>query len=260
VNGIITLTTDLNEQDYYLATVKGNIINAFSGAQLVNISNSIKHFDVIQAAVILKNSWQHYPVGTTHLIIVEDRTITARKILMAEESGHYFIAPDNGIFSLLFDDNNLKIFELNKKLINPDNVRLPSRLLMAKTAASIASGSLPQDLGTLKIDVVRKSLLSASVDANKINGAVIFIDQFNNMITNISKSLFEEVGKGRGFTVSLRRGDWLNKISTDFNDVNEGEMLAHFNANENLVISINKMKTARLTGLSIDSPINIQFI
>lgn len=259
MNGIITLVTDLKDQDFYLGTVKGSIYSTFRGAQLVDISNSIAHFDTRQAAFVLKNSWQHFPEGTTHLILVEDRTLTARRILMAEENGHYFIAPDNGIFSLLFEDQNLKIFELDKKLINAENKRLPSRLLMAAAAAKIASGTAIADLGSIKVDTVRKTLLGVGINENSINGAVVFVDQFANMITNINKDDFEKVGKGREFNISIRRGNWVNKIYNDFNEVAEGDLLCHFNAAGNLVVSINKMKSARLTGLQLESPIQIDF-
>jgi S-adenosylmethionine hydrolase len=259
LNGIITLVTDLKDQDYYLGTVKGTIYSAFRGAQLVDISNSVPHFDVRQAAIMLKNSWKHFPEGTTHLALLEDRAITARRILMAEDSGHYFVAPDNGIFSLLFDDRNLKIFELDKSIVNPYNNRMPSRLLMALAAAKIASGINPSELGNIKIDMVKKTFLAVGISDTSINGAVIFIDQFNNMITNIMKDDFETIGKGRSFNISIRRGNWVNKIYNDFDEVPEGELLCHFNASGNLVVSINKMKSARLTLMQLESPLKIDF-
>lgn len=259
LNGIITLVTDLKDHDYYLGTVKGTIYSAFRGAQIVDISNSVEHFDTRQAAIIIKNSWHTFPEGTTHLILVEDRTISTDKLLMAEENGHYFVAPDNGTFSLLFEDLNLKIFEVDKTLINSSEKRLPVRLLMAQVAAKIASGTVPQELGKLKVDSVKKTLLRVGISDNAINGSVIFIDQFQNMITNITESDFESVRKGRAFTISVRRGDWLNKIYSNFNEVPEGGLLCHFNSLGNLVISTNKMKSRRLTGLQLESPVNIKF-
>lgn len=259
MNGIITLVTDLKDQDYYLGTVKGTIYSAFGGAKIVDISNTVPHFDVRQAAIMLKNSWKNFPEGTTHLALVEDRAITARRILMAEDSGHYFVSPDNGMFSLLFDELNLKIFELDKSIINPKNNRKPSRLLMALTAAKIALGTNLSELGSLKIDMVKKTFLAVGITDASISGAVVFIDQFNNMITNIMKDDFETIGKGRNFNISIRRGNWVNKIYNDFDEVAEGELLCHFNASGNLVVSINKMKSARLTGLQLESPLQIDF-
>ncbi len=259
LNGIITLVTDLKDQDYYLGSVKGTIYSAFKGAQLVDISNSVEHFDTRQAAIIIKNSWYTFPVGTTHLVLVEDRTIVTDKLLMAEEGGHYFVAPDNGIFSLLFEDLNLKIFEIDNKLIYNSNKRMPIRLLMATVAAKIASGIAPQELGRLKVDTVKKTLLGVGISENGINGSVIFIDQFQNMITNITETDFESARKGRGFTISVRRGDWLNRIHHNFNEVPEGGLVCHFNSLGNLVISINKMKSRKLTGLQLESPVNIKF-
>jgi hypothetical protein len=263
---IITIVTDLGEKGYYLGSVKGAILKVLPQANIIDITRHISPFDIGEAVYVLKNSWYHFPEKTVHLILVENRTATLGKILAAEHENHYFVAPDNGIFSLFFEDKNLKIFEVDKKLIQTANQAMPIRLLMAVTAARIAAGSAPADLGKLKIDLYRKTSPLPVVTQNSIRGSVIYIDGFQNVITDITQQLFEQVRQNRRFSIFVKRKESERQreqtttlIHKDYSDVSEGEKVFHFNSSGHLVISINKGKATSLLGLTKDSIINIEF-
>jgi len=265
LNGVITIITDIGEKGYYLGSVKGTMLKEFPSANIVDITKQISPYEISEAVFVLKNSWYHFPEKTVHLILVENRTITTRRILAAEYENHYFVAPDNGIFSLFFQEQNLKIFEVDKKLVNPDNPLLPSKLLMAKTAAKIASGTDPADIGKIKIDIFKFLGSNPAVNENSIKGSVTFVDGFHNVITNISRELFDSVGKQRAFNIYVKRkpsernNDWNSQLHADYSEVPEGEKVFHFNSSGNMVISINKGKASGLLGLTKDSSINIEF-
>jgi S-adenosyl-L-methionine hydrolase (adenosine-forming) len=266
VSGVITIITDLGEKGFYLGSVKGAILKEFPKANIIDITKSITHFEISEAVYVLKNSWHHFPEKTVHLVLVENRTITARKILAAEHENHFFVAPDNGILSLFFEERNLKIFEIDKRELNPSNNTLPSRLLMAVTAAKIAAGTSPADIGKLKVDLFRKTSPPPVVTPNSIRGSVIYTDGFSNVITDITQQLFDEVGQNRQFNLFVKRkenerhrSESITLIHKDYSDVPEGEKVFHFNSTGNLVVSINKGKATSLLGLMKDSIINIEF-
>lgn len=266
MSNIVTIITDLGEKGFYLGSVKGTLLSVFPDLHIVDITTSVTPFDISEAVYILRHTWHHFPKNTVHLVIVEDRTITTRRILAAEHEQHYIIAPDNGILSLFFEDKNLKIFEINKRLLHVNHPSLPTRLLMACAAARIASGSTPADLGDLIIKIHQKTSPPPVITPHAIRGSVIYIDSFYNAITNITRDLFEKICHNRPFTIYLKRKENERnrsesnfQIHQDFSDVPEGEKVFHFNSAGNLVISINKGKATSLLGLNKDSIIHIEF-
>ncbi len=278
MSAVITLITDTGDIDYYIGSVKGAILSECPGAQIIEISKSVKPFHIDEAAYLLKNSWLHFPKGTAHIVLVENRTVTARRILISEHEGHFFVAPDNGIFSLLFEDRNLKIFELDKKIINPENLPMPSRIIMAKAAARLVTGFHIGDLGHLKVDIFRKLEKSPVITDNAIRGSVVYIDAYHNVITNIRKDLFEKQVQQKNFSIALKRlrrireigyvpelygdgrADHISEINNDYSDVSEGEKLCLFNSNGYLVIAINKGNAAGLLGLDLDSIVQVEIL
>jgi S-adenosylmethionine hydrolase len=205
LNGVITIITDIGEKGYYLGSVKGTMLKEYPSVKIIDITTQIAPFEISDAVFVLQNAWYHFPDGTVHLILVENRTITTRKILVAEHENHFFVAPDNGIFSLFFHDKNLKIFEVDKKIVNPNNPTLPSKLLMAMTSAKIASGIPLGDIGNIKIDMFKYSDVVPVVTENSIRGRVVFIDGFYNAITDITLELFNQVSKNRAFNIYVKR-------------------------------------------------------
>jgi S-adenosyl-L-methionine hydrolase (adenosine-forming) len=265
LSGVITIITDIGEKGYYLGSVKGIMLKQFASANIIDITTQITPFSITEAVFVMQNSWMHFPEKTVHLVLVEDRTVTTRKILIAEHENHFFIAPDNGIFGLFFKEENLKIFEADKKEINPDNPLLPSKLLMAMIAGKIASGIPASDLGKLIIDLYKYSDVRPVITENSIRGSIVFIDGFHNAITDISADLFKRIGKNRDFRIIVKRklSDDKNEddsmIHKDYSDVAEGEKVFHFNSAGSIVISINKGKASGLLGISRQSIINIEF-
>ncbi|PCJ83321.1 MAG: hypothetical protein COA57_11500 [Flavobacteriales bacterium] len=255
---IITLITDHGTKDFYVSSVKGAIYSQFPEAKIIDITHEVPKFDIAQAAFILRNAYKDFPEGTIHIIGVLPNVSSDSPHLAVQCDGQYFIGADNGIFSLIFDKTPDKIVELN--ITYDSNFPRPIRDVFAKAACHIARGGTLEVIGNPKSDINEKSMFRAVVDNNTIRGTVIYVDNYGNVVTNISEPLFKEVGRGRPFTISFRfPGYDITKISKSYNDVVESERLALFGASNFLEIAINVGEASGLLGLHLKDIVRVEF-
>lgn len=256
---IITLTSDLGFKDFYLAAVKGNILRKIPKAQIVDISHQIPSFNILQAAFILSNSFRHFPEGTIHLVSVDTGYQQKPSYIAFACEGHYFIGPDNGLFSLVFDYYPDLIVTLDA--IQPESsvAHFPLADVFIQAASLLLSGAKLESLGSKVPDMQRRGILQPVIQETIIKGSVVYIDSFQNAITNIRKEQFEAARKGRKFDIVFRRGEVITLISKHYNDVTEGERLALWGSSDYLEIAMNKGKAAGLLGLNIGESIIIEF-
>lgn len=256
---LITLITDFGITDFYVSSIKGAILSQLPDTQIVDISHHVPKFDIATAAFMLRNVTPDFPAGTIHIIGVlpnldEDTAHVAIKF-----DDQYFIGADNGIFSLLFDRFPQEIVELNLSQ-ETDLLTFPTRDVFVKAACHLARGGTLSVLGPPRTSWKERTQFRAVVDNNTIRGTVIYIDSYGNVITNISRQLFTEVGRGRNFTISFRvPGYDIQHISNRYDDVVESERLALFGASGYMEIAINIGHASRLLGLKINDIVRIEF-
>jgi S-adenosylmethionine hydrolase len=253
--GIVTLTTDFGLQDYYAALVKGALLRAKSDLQIVDVSHQINNFDIVQAAFILRNTWKNFPSGTIHLIGVNDLASTEQRFLGLAHAGHFFIAPDNGLFALLFDQLEEPVYSLTV----PAESTFPIKDVFAQTVWHLTQGQSFDQFAEPVLDMVQRITFQPVISRNRIRGAVIYIDQYENAISNISKELFERVGKNRSFELYFKRHDPILKLSRNYYDVGVGENLCLINSADYLELAINMGKASSMLGLKLEDTIQIDF-
>jgi len=254
---LITLTSDWGMKDHYLASVKGAILSQIPDARIVDISHSIPPHDLTQAAFVIRNCYRDFPPGTIHLIGISTEESETRPHTAISAEGQYFIGCDNGIFSLIFDKPPDKIVEIGL-MQDSEFFTFSTRYRFIRAAAMLAGGGNIEDLGNLRDQLNEKILFAPVTEKDMIKGIVIYIDNYQNVITNISREKFREVGKNRKFTIYLR-GEEINSISESYSDVPSGEVLALFGCHGNLEIAMNNANAGSLLGLSIDSPVRVEF-
>lgn len=256
---IITLTTDLGLKDYYVSSIKGAILSQYPEATIVDITHLVPKYDIAQAAFILKNVYKDFPEGTIHMIGVRPEISPNSSHIAIQKEGHYFIGADNGIFSLMFDTDPDKMVELTLSQ-DTDIVTFPTKDIFVKAACHLARGGTLEVIGTPRAAVIQRSLFKPVLDGNIIRGSIIYVDSYGNVITNIDKQLFREVGKGRNFIIFFRQSSYnLSEISNNYNSVDEGDALALFGATGLLEIAINLGNASQLLGLRINETIRIEF-
>ncbi|MGK0365190.1 MAG: S-adenosylmethionine hydrolase [Saprospiraceae bacterium] len=252
---ILTLTTDFGLKDYYAGMLKGSLLSAHNALNIIDISHSIPNYDIVQAAFVLKNAYPTYPKGTIHLVSVNNFYNNQSAFLVIEHDGHFFIGADNGIFSLVFQDKIEKVVELNYQGTGTGEVNR----VFAQAAAELAEGKELEEIGTPLTEIMERITFQPVVKSTQIVGSVIHVDNYENVITNITRGLFEQVSKGRDFNLYFKRHEAINKLSWHYFDVPIGESLCLFNSAGYLEISINLGKASSLLGLNIDDTVQIEF-
>ncbi len=255
---IITLTSDWGLKDHYLAVVKGSVYSILPDANIVDISHLIPKFDIFQASYVLKNAYPYFPEGSIHIIGINSVASIDTPHIAVLYDGHYFFGADNGIFSLMFDKKPEKIIELE---INQDSdyFTFSTKDVFVKAACHIAKGGNIDDLGVPKNSLNDKLQLKPIIDENSIKGMVIYVDVYENVITNIHEEQFKSIQKGRSFQIDFRR-NVIKKISKSYSDVPEGEMIALFGSNGLLQIALNYDKAKSLLGLDLNENVKITFL
>jgi S-adenosylmethionine hydrolase len=253
---LITFMSDFGEEDQYVAAVKARIMGINPGIQIVDISHRIAPFDIAHGAFVLKYVFEEFPQGTVHLIAVDSAEKIPGRHIILKLKEHYFVGADNGLLSLISEDQPSLMAEIiNKK---QDDIRFPARDILAPAAARLASGKNINDIGIYIEDF--KRLLGRQLKATKsqINGNVIRVDNYGNLITNIEKKIFDMIHKDRNFEIRFSR-ESIKRIHRQYGSVEPGECAVLFNSLGLLEISINKGNASELLGLDYDSPVTINF-
>jgi S-adenosylmethionine hydrolase len=255
---IITLTTDLGDKDIYQAALKGSILKLFPSVNIVDITNSVAAYNIQQAAFILKNSFYYFPDATVHLIGIDTLFNTETRYLAVKYKNHYFVGADNGIFSLMFDSDPDEIYELNI-MQDLKFLHFPLADIFVKAACHLAQGETLAKIGLPVSDIEKKMNLQPVIEKNLIKGVVIYIDSFQNVITNITKEFFNRIQQNRRFQLSFKRNETINHLSWHYNEVPEGEKLCLFGISDHLEIAINKGNASGLLGLGLGDSVIIEF-
>lgn len=253
---VITLTTDLGLKDYYVASVKGAILSELPSAQIIDITHEIPSFDLLKASLVIKNCYQNFPKGSIHIIGVNDEHETH---LVVYANDHYFIGADNGMFSLIFDTQPEKIVEIKTNNVR-NRLTFPTKDIFVKVACYLAKGGKIEGIGNSKQGISERTLFRAVSEGSAIKGMAIYIDHYGNIITNITKKLFDDFGKNRRFTILLRRAEYeISQISESYSSVPEGERMALFSSTGYIEIAMNRGNASQLFGIKQGDTIRVEF-
>src|SRR5688572_32842577 len=253
---IVTLLTDAGESDHYVASIKAKIISLNPGIRIEDISHSIKQADIAHAAFVLRAVFRDFPKGTVHLVGVDSTGNRGDAFIAVQLEDHFFVGCDNGLFGLISEKPHQQLVELNA--INTVSTTFPERDVFAPTAVKLASGVSITNLG-IPMSTFKK-MIDRQVKATKkqITGTVVRVDRMGNLITNITKDVFDVLSKDKVYTIQFG-GEKFRKIHVHYNQAEQGECFIVFNSLGLLEIGIYKGNASELLGLEYDSAVNIFF-
>ena len=255
---LITLTTDWGQYDYYMGMLKGNILSNFPKAQIVDLSHSIPSFNAHSAAFVVRNSFKSFPEGTIHLILVNTEDNDATRLIACRHEEHYFITPDNGILGLLFQNLPDNIYAVP---FDKEEGTFSSLSAFIKAIEQITTLNEQAMAQMLISDYNKKVSLKATIDESIITGSIIYIDSYKNAITNISRNLFDRIGQNRKYNIFVQSNhNKISTLSTRYNQVAPGELLAIFNSANLLEIAIRNGYATELLSLRIGGSVRINFL
>ena len=216
---LITLTTDFGIKDHFVGAVKGAIYTELPNAIIVDISHDITPFSIAETAYILKNAYKSFPNETVHIIGVDSELNTETNHIALKLDNHYFICPNNGVISMIASEfRPEKIVEIN--IHDRVESSFPVLDVFVKVACHLKRGGTLEVIGKEIFDYKKLKDLQPviSTDGNKITGSIIYIDNYGNAITNISRKLFDRIGRGRNFTLLADRYPF-HKIYEKYSDI-----------------------------------------
>lgn len=181
----ITFTSDFGTSDWFTAAVKGEILKIAGDVRIVDITHNIAPFDIRSAAFLLYAVYNNYPKGTVHLAVIDPGVGGQRKPLIVDSPGHYFVGPDNGLFSYIFTDES-EVFTIN--VPETTSITFHARDIFGPAAARLAVGARPDELGERYQDYERFDVPRLIQEKGRLYCEIVYIDHFGNCITNVPNS------------------------------------------------------------------------
>lgn len=273
---LITLTTDFGEKDHFAGATKGAIYSEIPDIKIVDISHSISPFNILEAGYIIYSAYNSFPKGSIHILGIDSEINEENKHIAIKLNDHFFICANNGIMSMICSGiTPEKIVEINIHDKTQNNIS--SLDIFVKVACHIARGGSLDVIGkTIKeIKPARYITPYVNDDKSQIVGNVIYIDNYGNVVTNITRAFFETIQRGRTFEVSARNNKF-KKIHNRYSDIvnfeipeekrqDEGRGLVIFNSGGFLEIAIYKSNSttvgsaSTLMGLSLMDNVSVKF-
>jgi hypothetical protein len=242
---LVTLTSDIGLQDYLVGAVKGQLLQANPGHNIIDITHQLPPFNYPQAAYVCRNAIKNFPAYTYHIVLVNLFEKKPENLLLAFHNDQYILCADNGLITMITEGRPEMVIGLPI-----DKSKLKNTLycveIFANAIEAVTQGKRLQDIGEPDIAIMEKNHLKPFVTADAIEGQIIFIDNFENVVINITRQEFEAQMGNRGFRIEFRRNEHIERISETYADVPEGEKLALFNSSGYLEIAINKGNAAGL--------------
>jgi S-adenosyl-L-methionine hydrolase (adenosine-forming) len=257
-SGVITLTTDFGHKDPFVGVMKGQVLRRFPAAQLVDLTHEVLVHWPAEAGFWLGRCYEYFPPGTVHLAVVDPGVGSARDIAVVEAAGQVFLAPDNGLLGGVVErlSSPPVLRRLDESILAGLDVRRPSatfhgRDIFAPLAAELAAGRLePRALGPVVDELVPGWLEEPVVGPAQVSGAVVTVDHFGNLLTNIDAALLPRVPnpvvRAGGREIPLRR---------TYSDVRPGDYLALVNSFGVLEVARAEQSAAEGLGLDRGAPV-----
>lgn len=267
---MITLTTDFGTGDEYAGLMKAAILSINRSATIVDISHGIDAQDVVQAAFMIESAFAYFPKGTIHVVVVDPGVGTDRAIVGVEAFGHFFVAPDNGVLGMVLESTEPEIaMRLDNRAFFLDRISATfhGRDIMAPAAAHLSLGVPLSRMGRVIAagDLVTIEDLRASLTPEgKIEGRVIAIDRFGNLVTNISSALLRSAGfcpseNQRAIRIVLGSRHEIDFLSTYADAVSNGP-LALIGSRGYLEIAVNNGSAHAIFAAGKTTPVRVELV
>ncbi len=264
---IITLTSDYGSKDPFSGIWKGILCSLSPDLQMVDITHSIAPANFLEASYIINSVYHNFPKGTIHLIAIEEMDVLSINYIAMKKDDHFFIAPDNGILSLIKPE--FRTDAIHQIDIESHEQNTSGMAVMSKSAVYLSQGGAISMLG--KPYVSPKTITPRNpvfFDAQKqLQGHIIYIDRRGNLITNIHKSVFQKYISDKPFSIALPARNNITRITNSFRDIKqEAVTFALFNENQLLEIGINggsyrqSTGASHLLGLSLQDKITVEIV
>jgi hypothetical protein len=259
---IITLTTDFGSNDHFVGVMKGVILDIVPDAQIVDICHSVQAFDVLDGALTISQAYSYFPNRTVHVVVVDPGVGTARRPILASSDGYHFVAPDNGVLSLVYArESRMHVRHITAEhyFLQPVSNTFHARDIFAPVAAYLAKEVEALKFGEEVQEYVRFTAPKPkAADGSRLRGVVLKVDRFGNLITNITPQdapmLFQAGASGFKIVAGSRE---ITEIRSAYAEGAPGEVIGILGSMGFLEIAANRGSAAQLTGIGKGSEVSI---
>ena len=258
---IITLTTDFGHSDHFVGTVKGVILGILPSAEIVDITHEIAPFAITEAAFVVAQAYSYFPRRTVHVVVVDPGVGTTRRPILAEAAGQYFVAPDNGVLSMVFAREEHKARHVTAAgyfLPQPSNT-FHARDIFAPVAAHLGRGVAPSKFGRLIRDHQRLDFARpVRTGEGRWSGTVLKVDRFGNVITSFRPGELPEL-QHKTFRIVTRTWS-VERLVRSYAEGAPGELVVVEGSAGYLEVVSNQASAARNLGIAAGEPLELVLV
>lgn len=259
MSALITLTTDFGPGSPYVAQMKGVILSLCREVDLVDISHTVGPQNIREGAVVLADATTRFPAGTIHVAVIDPGVGTNRRLLYAEIGLQRYLAPDNGLLSLLASrerPHRLRALENQAYWLRGPSHTFHGRDILAPASAHLARGVDPNDLGSPLASLHSLDWPHPRISTGMVDGAVLYLDSFGNLITNIAREEVESLGNPARLRVACA-GRHIQGIISTYGAAMPQELVALFDSQGRLELAIVQGSAARGLGIGPGAPVSV---
>lgn len=257
-NAIITLTTDYGTDDHLVGTLKGVILKINPDVDIIDITHRVAPFDLLDGALTIGAAYSYFPPKTIHVVVVDPGVGTERRPLLVSGQNQYFIAPDNGVLSVVYErEQNAVVRHANADhyYLQPLSKTFHGRDIFAPVAAWLSKGYQTASMGEEITDYKRFALPRPKDADGDLKGVVLRIDSFGNLITNFREQDLPGVSENGG-AIKLQVGPHaVTRLVETFANGNAGEPIAYFGSSGYLEIAVNKGNASKTLSVGRGTPV-----
>ena len=258
---IITLTTDYGTNDHLVGVLKGVILRILPNATIVDINHHVVPFDVLDCALSIAAAYRYFPPRTVHAVIVDPGVGTERRPILVSAEQQYFVAPDNGVLSLIYEREaaaSVRHITSEHYFLNPVSQTFHGRDVFAPVAAWLAKTYQTEAFGEEITDFARFSLPRPKAAGSVLKGVVLRADSFGNLLTNFTAEDLPQAVRAGGKIQLQVGGKRVEKLARTFAQGPAGEPVAIVGSSGFLEIAVNKGQAARVLGVNRGAEVTLE--
>ena len=255
---VITLTTDFGASDHFVGVMKGVILGIHPNVEIVDITHEVKPFEVSDGAFTIAQAYRYFPKRTIHVIVVDPGVGSSRRPILAEMAGQYFVAPDNGVLSMIYAREQPRVRHTTNEryFLHPVSQTFHGRDVFSPTAAHLAAGVTPARFGKRIDDYLRLTFFRPTRTGKRTwTGCILKIDRFGNLITNLHIDEFAAV-RTRPFELQVGF-QTVARLAANFSEAPAGELVAIAGSSGYIEVASNQASAAKTLGCSAGSPVEL---
>jgi S-adenosylmethionine hydrolase len=257
-NPVITLTTDYGTNDHLVGTMKGVILKINPDVTIVDITHNVTPFDLLDGALTIGAAYSYFPPKTVHVVVVDPGVGTERRPLLVSAQNQYFVAPDNGVLSVIFErEENVVVRHANVEhyYLSPISKTFHGRDVFAPVAAWLTKGWQTPSMGDEITDYKKFAMPKPKAADGGLKGVVLRVDAFGNLITNFrAENLPEGVTQNGNFQLQVGT-HVVKKLVDTYARGAAGEPIAYIGSSGYIEIGVNKGSASKTLGLGRGTPV-----